>query len=176
MENCNIIHSFSIFKTSNFITLLVAYRVATTCHNYASCCVIFPLNINLIKSTVYTSLKNFHKVSFKSRKYNLSFRVSKTCIVFNNFHTLWSKHKSKENNALESSTFFIKSINCWLINCLHTFFGKFLCVYSTRRESTHTTCIKTFVIIISSLMVLSRYHRNNSLTIAERKYRHFRTS
>ena len=49
--------------------------------------------------------KNINYISFKTRKNNLSFRVTKSCIIFYNLNAILCGHKTKENNTFIYNTF-----------------------------------------------------------------------
>ena len=81
MEYIVAILVLEVFKTGNFKTLVVLFRITVGSQNYTNCCVICKIKFNLVKSSIHTCFKYFYDVILHSRKHHLGFRVTKTGIV-----------------------------------------------------------------------------------------------
>lgn len=77
---------------------------------------------------IHAGFHNFYNICFHSWKYNLCFRISKPCIIFQYLRSFCCKHQSKENNPDKWTTFCCHCIYCCLINVLFAKFVNFFCI------------------------------------------------
>ena len=148
-------------------------RISSRSQHDTDRCIIFKFQLYLIQPAVNTSLENIDNIRLHPRKYNLSFRIAKTSIIFKYFRTILCQHQSDEKNSDKIPAFSFHGCHRWLIDIFFTESCYFRCVEWTWRESSHTAGVQSLITVFCPFMVLSRSHRNHMGSITEAKYRNF---
>ena len=159
-----------LFQSCDWEAFLVTYRISFGCEYDTDCCIVFKLKINLIQCSVDTCFHNFKNIILHTRKYNLSFRISKTSVVFKNLRSVFCQHQSEEDNTLERTSFCCHCVYRCLINIFLTEFFYFFCIERAWRKCSHTACIKSCISVSGTLMILRTCHCLDCLSINKRKY------
>ena len=128
METIISIFTFKVFKSIHWNALFVFYRISFTCKDHTYSRIILKFQLYLIQCSIHTGFHNFYNICFHSWKYNLCFRISKPCIIFQYLRSFCCKHQSKENNPDKWTTFCCHRIYCCLINVLFAKFVNFFCI------------------------------------------------
>ena len=173
METIIAVFSVELLQSVYHITLLIGYRIAITGQNHTDCSIVFKLQIDLIQSTVHTSLHDLDNIVLHAGQYHLCLRVTESCIVLQYFGAVRCQHQSEENNAFERSAFRCHGIhrslvNIFLAECIH-FFG----IERAGRKGSHTAGIQSLIAILRSLVILCRSHDPDGLAIYKGKYTDF---
>ena len=131
METVVSVFVLKILKALDWNSFFVFYRIALTCQNHTYCCIVFKLQIYLIKSTINAGFHHLNDIIFHSGQYHLGFRISESGIIFQYLWPILCKHKAKENNAFKFPAFFCHSIYSCLINIFSAECIYFICIKRT---------------------------------------------
>jgi len=153
MINSSALYLTVFVHTEHFNALFICNRIAAACHNYAGSRTVVPFNVEVSKFFVNNCLANIDKVCFKSWKNYLRLRVTETSVILNYLRAVRSNHKSEIKTTLERSALCYHSVDCRNKDCVHTFLCNLVCIVRIRADCTHTACVKSLIIIVSSLVV-----------------------
>ena len=96
-------------------------------------------------------------------------------IIFYYLRSLRSKHKSEIEASLKRSAFCVHSLYRRNKYVFHALCCNIVGIIRIRSNSSHSSCIKTCIVISDSLMIHRRYHRNYSFSVCECKNRNLRS-
>ena len=154
MEYIITVLAVKIFKTCDFISFFIMFRITIGGKYYTYCGIILKLQIDLIQGSVDTCFEHIYDVILHSWQHNLCFRISKSCIIFQNLWSILCQHKSEENDPLECSSFGCHRIHSFLVNMLLAESVHFFRVERTWGKCSHSSCIQSLITIFGTLMIL----------------------
>mgnify|MGYP001704768214 CR=1 FL=1 len=165
MEYKFILAALEMFKTMDWESFFVFYRITIGCQYHADCRIVLKLQINLVKGAIHACLKDIHDIIFHTWENYLRLRITESGIVFQYLRSLWCQHQSKENHSFELSALSCHGIHSLLINIFFTEFVHFIRIERAWRKCSHTAGIESLVSIHGALVILGRSHDPDILSI-----------
>ena len=162
-----------ILESADQISFFICFRIPVGSQHNADRRVILKLQLNLIQRAVHTGLKHFHDIILHTRQYDLSLRIPESRIVFQDLWPLLRKHQTEENDSLKRSSLGFHRVHSGLIHVFPAEFIHLFRIERARGKGSHAARIKTLVSILRPLVVLSRSHDPDRISIHKRQHRYF---
>ena len=172
MEYKFILAALEMFKTMDWESFFIFYRITFTCQNDADCCIVLKLQIDLVKGAIHACLKYIHNIIFHTWENYLCLRITESGIVFQHLRSLWCQHQSKENHSFELSALSRHSIHSLLIDIFFTKFVHFIRIERARRKCSHTTGIETLITVQCAFVILRGGHDTDGLAVYKAEHGH----
>ena len=159
METIIPIRLMKIIKSPDFKTFIIFERISIGSQNNTYGRIIFlQFQMRRLKNGINTCLKSLYQFC-PFWKHNLSFRVTKSGIIFQNLWALSSDHEADKQNTNKRASFSLHGIHCRLINVFLQ--PLFVELPECKRASrgTHTPVLKRLI------AVLGDFYRSCALVI-----------
>ena len=149
-----IILALKRFESRDGKSLLIMLRITVTCKYHAYSGFIGKLKVYIRQPSVDAGVHHIYYIIFHPAKYNLCLRISESCVILKNLRTILCQHQTEENHSAKRSSLRGHGVDrrhkyILLAKIIH-----FLCIEGRRGKITHSACIKTFVIVLGTLMIL----------------------
>jgi hypothetical protein len=167
--------TFGCGSNGDFFTLFVVTGVTTRGKDNSGSIGLLDTNVDSIQSTFSTRQHDLGQVRVITEQWqnDFSLGITKSNIVFKNLGASSSQHDTSKEHTNEWVTITSHPINSRLQNGTLDLINEVLGTNGSRSVTSHTASIGAKITIQSTLMVLSRWERNDSVAIRKCKKREF---
>lgn len=138
-------------------------------------CVVIPLEFDSAQTALRAGEQRLKKVRFEAHQQRLALRVAKPGVELQHLWSVGCDHDAGIKNALVGSIFGFHRLNHGTHDFVHDLLAMLLVQHRSRRIGAHSASVRTFIAVVSRLVILSRRQRHDVFAVGKDKDTRFLT-